>query len=134
MILASALVLFSLYVWRFETEEGIVGVLFSALIWGLMLHSLSGLRGVRVDDRFLHLDRGGEESVVPLCDVTAVETSGHGLDRCVTLRYWGELGEKRWIWFLARSDQDFDRANRWTHQPHPVVEELRHRIAAQAPV
>ena len=128
MTLVTVLLLFAFYGWKVEGGAMIVAVLWFALIWVVCLHSVSCRRGVSVDDRFVYLDRGHEESVIPIRDVIEV---GASRDRCVMLRYKDELGKKRRIWFLARRDEDHDEVSDWVHHAHPMVEEFRQRIAAQ---
>lgn len=130
VVMGAGMLLLLCFFWLKDGEEVIWGGLFMGLWMALAVTSFSRLRGARVDDRFLYLSRGRHEEIVPLRDVIEV-TVPNRRGRSVSLRYTDASGKSRWIWFRLPYDQEYARATLGVRfRPHPVVEELRRRIAA----
>lgn len=125
-IVAPLLVAVMLFFWLRHGGELVWVVLFSLVVAGGLLWSLSRLGAVWIDDRGLYISAGGRERFVPFTELVAVEPVGRRRRRYVALKL--RRSEPRWVWFVARGEEDRRRSPLRASRPHPIVEELEARI------
>lgn len=125
---ASILVVTHCLYWFIDGGDVVWGLLFTILMWVLLLSSFSNLRTVGFDGSFLYLQKGNEKAQVPLEDVLSISQGSLSNRRTVSLAYRDSKGAVRKVWFQIRSENDQAGPSLLPDEPHPIVLEIQQHL------